>query len=356
MLVRFMQENSLDAAHKDNLFDHGDRYTFGRPIREIFGALERLSGQKFDETQLYSVFSGGSPARQRLQSKLFERTAARWASWWEQHASEFIHDDAYAHVNLPTAKAGEAALKSLQPGMHFKTVPGGSNHVLQPVFDPKAFVVFHDLDTGASAGLPQKWRNAKGIESQLDEIIAWAMDEGFDLMGTEYTSPRDGRKWFAIRSIGLRAGSSAKNAGRRHPMTSRWKRCKPRERPHVTTFCCISSGGANRRTPKPRRLFSTSRVRDFPDFSSWASRSKTRMSKSASRPAAITNGRHRICSRVVDSVGRRLMRTYPVERLNSVYPCGLRGRRSCATTFRSDAIINASAYSTPMSRAPLRYS
>ena len=76
---------------------------------------------------------------------------------------------------------------------------------MQSVFDPAADVVFHDLDTGRSAGLPQKWRHAQRIEPQLDEIIAWAAGEGFDIMGTDYVSPRDQQKSFAIRPIGLRA-------------------------------------------------------------------------------------------------------------------------------------------------------
>jgi hypothetical protein len=79
------------------------------------------------------------------------------------------------------------------------------------VFDPAANVVFHDLDTGRSAGLPQKWRNAQRIEPRLDEIVAWAAGEGFDIMGTEYVSPRDQQKSFAIRPIGLRAWELGKD-------------------------------------------------------------------------------------------------------------------------------------------------
>jgi hypothetical protein len=90
--------------------------------------------------------------------------------------------------------------------MHFKTgSEKGSGWVLQSVFDLEANVVFHDLDTGRNSGLKQKWRSAKRIESQLDEIIAWAAAKGFDIMATEYVSPRDRQRWFAIRPIGLRA-------------------------------------------------------------------------------------------------------------------------------------------------------
>jgi hypothetical protein len=95
---------------------------------------------------------------------------------------------------------GPAARNALQ-----NRFAGVSNHVLLSVFDPAANLVFHDLDTGRNAGLPQKWRNATRIELQLDEIIAWAAGEGFDIMGTEYVSPRDQQRSFAIRPIGRRA-------------------------------------------------------------------------------------------------------------------------------------------------------
>jgi hypothetical protein len=38
----------------------------------------------------------------------------------------------------------------------------------------------------------------------MDEILAWAAREGFDLMGTEYTAD-DGQRWYALRGIGLQA-------------------------------------------------------------------------------------------------------------------------------------------------------
>ena len=99
-LVKFMQQNGLDKIHKDNPFNQGNRYSFGRPIREIFGALEGLSGQKFDEEELYHMFSGGSANQERQKRKLFNRTASQWALWWEQHWAEHVQDVTYSHVNL----------------------------------------------------------------------------------------------------------------------------------------------------------------------------------------------------------------------------------------------------------------
>lgn len=216
-LVKFMQQNGLEETKKFFL-NRGNRYLFGRPIREIFGALEGLSGQKLEEQELYGVFSGNSATQERQKRRLFERTASHWADWWEQHWSEHVHDVAYSRVNLAVAKVGEPVVTGLQPGTHFNTQWGSANNVLQSVFDPGAIYIFYDLDTGRQAGLPRKWRNATSIEAQLDEIIAWAAREDFDIMGTEYVSPRDRRKWFAIRPIGLRAWELGKE---------RWKMSSP---------------------------------------------------------------------------------------------------------------------------------
>jgi hypothetical protein len=213
-LVKFMQQYGLRNARTADRFNQGDRYSFGRPVCEVFGALEMLSGQKFDEEELYSVVLGGIATQELQRRRLFQRTALHWADWWEKHWSEYVQDVAYSHVNLAAFQGSDGNLTGPKPGTHFKTVGGSSNVVLQSVFDPEARearTVFYDLDTGRQSGLPAKWRDGKGAESQLDEIIAWAAGEGFDVMGTEYVSPGDGRNWFAIRPIGLRAWELGKD-------------------------------------------------------------------------------------------------------------------------------------------------
>jgi hypothetical protein len=72
------------------------------------------------------------------------------------------------------------------------------------VLNPKAKRVFYDFDTGRVAGLPEKWRMSQDVDSQVDEIVTWASQEGFDLMGTEYVSPANGEHIYALKPIGLR--------------------------------------------------------------------------------------------------------------------------------------------------------
>ena len=197
-LVRFMQQHDLNPQDRDMHFN------FGRPVREIFGALQALTGRKEDEEQLFHVFLNGVASQQRMKRELFQRTAEKWAAWWNEHWKELIDDGGYARVNLPELAAAEA-VEPPPPGAHFKTEGGSSGWILQSVLDAEAKHVFYDLDTGRAASLPDKWRKAANIEAELDAIVAWAKSEGFDLMGVEYTPPGGEQRVFALRSIGLRA-------------------------------------------------------------------------------------------------------------------------------------------------------
>ena len=118
--------------------------------------------------------------------------------------SKQIDDAAYSRVNLAELVA-EKAIAPLSPDMHFKVDSGGSGWVLESVLNPASKTVLYDFDTGRVAALPERWRGANKIEGQLDEIVAWAQQEGFDLMGDEYTPPNGERPVFALRPIGLRA-------------------------------------------------------------------------------------------------------------------------------------------------------
>lgn len=197
-LLKFAQLHDLQPN------DLGDRYGFGRPVREICSALEKTTGQSFGEEQLYNVFLDGLPSQRRMKRELFQRTAQAWADWWEKGGAVRIPDAAYARVNLPKL-ADEIVAAPLSPGAHFKTVGAGSGWVLESVLNPQAKIVFYDFDTGRTSAVPDRWRTAKDIEAHADEIVAWALREGFDLMGTEYAPPNGGKRVFAMRSIGLRA-------------------------------------------------------------------------------------------------------------------------------------------------------
>ncbi|MEX2140548.1 MAG: hypothetical protein WD894_14895, partial [Pirellulales bacterium] len=199
-LAKFMQQYDLDDR------DEGMRYGFGRPVREICGALTKLTGQSFGEEQIYSVFAGGNAIQQQLKEQLFRRIAKNWADWWEQHWSDYLEDTAYSRVNLPESQSVAAVPLLIHQQRRFKIGDASSGWILGSFADPKTKDAFYDLDTGRAAGLPNKWRQTKDIKSHLEEIEAWAAREGFDLMGTEYVSPEDNdRRFYALRPIGLQA-------------------------------------------------------------------------------------------------------------------------------------------------------
>ena len=197
-LVKFAQQNDLEPI------DGGKDYAFGSPVREICGALKKLTGQSFGEKQIFGVFLDGLPSQRRMKRELYQRTAQSWADWWEKNGAKQVKDKAYARVDLPELVSEEPKAPP-PPGTHFKLGDsGGTGFVLESVLNRQSEFVFYDFDTGRRSSLPDRWRAAKNIEAKLDEIVAWALREGFDLMGTQYASPNSDARVFAIRSLGLR--------------------------------------------------------------------------------------------------------------------------------------------------------
>ncbi|MBI2824617.1 MAG: carboxypeptidase regulatory-like domain-containing protein [Planctomycetia bacterium] len=196
-LAKWAQERDLDRGS-----DGGKQYSFGRPVREIFGALNKLTGQKMSEKELYHMSLDGVASQRRMKRELFYREAKKWADWWDEHAAEHTQDAASAHANLPELVAEPAEAPAADT--HYKTSGNSSGWILQSVLEPKSRQTFYDLDTGRVAALPEKWRKAGNIAPLMDEVLAWAFREGFDLVGTEYAAP-DGQRYYALRAIAMQA-------------------------------------------------------------------------------------------------------------------------------------------------------
>jgi 5-hydroxyisourate hydrolase-like protein (transthyretin family) len=95
-LTAFMQRNSLGDGHAT-----GRYFDLGRPVREIFGTLQTLTGQDFDDSEIFRIHLSEDPRRQVLQRRVYRRQALRWQSWWEKHWRDFTQDPAYQKINLP---------------------------------------------------------------------------------------------------------------------------------------------------------------------------------------------------------------------------------------------------------------
>jgi beta-lactamase regulating signal transducer with metallopeptidase domain len=189
------------------------RYQFGRPINEIRTALQRLTGMNHGEDELVYVSPEGTPRQQFLQRSLYQRCAERWAKWWEAHWKENVADESYSRVNLVPLTDLPPIDEGFPQGPKATVAVRHGSYILESVRNPKAKTVFFDLDTGRQSGLPVHLRAAEGQPERLDDILAWAAREGFDLMGTEYNVPGE-KSHFVLRGLGLTAW---------HIETDRWK-------------------------------------------------------------------------------------------------------------------------------------
>jgi hypothetical protein len=205
-LTAFMMKYDTDEDDRQP-----DIFYFGTPVVEIGLALRKLSGQKFDELNLMSVFLNGSDHQKRQQRQIYQRCAQRWEKWWDANWKEQVADEKYSRVNLYVRKDLENA-KLFPHGPLAKFGKPIDGTILQTVFMPDeertapfGAIVFLDLDTNRWGTVPEHLRPAKGKPEKVDEIATWAAREGFDVMGAEYTVPGEDRPHLMLRSLGLTA-------------------------------------------------------------------------------------------------------------------------------------------------------
>jgi hypothetical protein len=196
-ILAFMQKHDLDDSNRDN------QYGYGRPVREIGGALQKLTGTKQNEEELYHVFLEGNLPQQLAQRKLFYRCAERWTAWWEENWKKHVEDEAYAKVDLPPGDDEPSVV--FPHGPDYRLGSSASGHIAESDRADKTYCVFYDLDTGRMISTPKQFRDAPDDVARLDAIQDWAAAEGFDLMGTEFTPPGEVKSRFVIRALGLNA-------------------------------------------------------------------------------------------------------------------------------------------------------
>lgn len=87
-LLQFAQQHDLNA---NNQLGH---YGFGRPVREICGALRELTGEKHGEEDLFGVFLEGLLSQQGMKRVLYHRVARAWAESWDRSAAKNVKEAA----------------------------------------------------------------------------------------------------------------------------------------------------------------------------------------------------------------------------------------------------------------------
>jgi hypothetical protein len=195
-ILAFMQKHDLNE-------DDREGYGYGRPVREIGGALTKLTGATHGEQELYSVFLKGALPQQLAQRRLYYRCAERWTAWWEANWKKHIEDEAYAKVDLPPGD--DAPSVTFPHGADYRLGSGSSGNIAESEFAEKTWCLFYDLDTGRQVSLPPRFKAMPDGAPRLDAIHDWAAAEGFDLMGTELTPSGQAKRHYAIRALGLTA-------------------------------------------------------------------------------------------------------------------------------------------------------
>lgn len=195
-IIRFKGKPGFPDAE----FQKGNEYHFGRVISEIFSALYQLTGQELSEDELNSIRDTGTPSQRAIKRAQFLQTAKQWSDWWEKNWADYVQDKSYSRVNLMRDPDTESDW-TLQPDMRFRILIS-SGLFLDSIQNPTAKYVFFDLDTGRQGHLPTKWHGGN-IEPKMDEILTWARQEGFDMVGLESKSPKTGERIHTLRPLDL---------------------------------------------------------------------------------------------------------------------------------------------------------
>ena len=201
-LLAFLRKHDLDEDDKRGGFG------FGRPYREITGALQAITGHRFNEDELNFIHLSGTPKQRWLQRWLYHGLAARWAVWWKQNWRKFTDDPAYSKISLPQLPDAPpvAAISAEQPfstGDQVHASGSWSNVIIGPPQAQEYYRTFKDLDTGRETKWPKELPDP--TKAKGDEITAFAAKEGFDLRGIEYKPPGSDRSYYALQQLGLRA-------------------------------------------------------------------------------------------------------------------------------------------------------
>jgi hypothetical protein len=172
-LAKFAQKHDLDPR------DTGLDYGFGRPVREVLGALQSLSGTNFDDERVYHIFDGGTERHRYLKQRLFHNQAITWEGWWKEHGAALVADAAYREVRLPPAPVAPPVPVPSETTPR-KAVLQESNAILSPPNGTTPYTwEFFDLDTGRATVLPKRFHG----RGESPEVREWAIGEGYDLMG-----------------------------------------------------------------------------------------------------------------------------------------------------------------------------
>ena len=184
VLSEFMQTHHLNRRKGGAHFD------FGRPVREIIGALHKLTGLDLDDANLFQMHLSDDPRRQVLQRRIYTRQAQRWQEWWETNWQTLTKDAAYQKVNLPVTKElVQPQPSTMKVSKSAQIGDQTSGAVISPPIE-KGQYVWHayDLDTGFVPQWPKGMpKDAAGSDPK--KLKDWAAENGVDLVCVTQRAP-----------------------------------------------------------------------------------------------------------------------------------------------------------------------
>jgi hypothetical protein len=209
-LLKFMWTNDEEHIGKNTEGPKNNGLTlfsYGRPIREIMSALEKITGQSFGWQELRSAdFEGHGINQIRLQRTLFLNHAEKWAKWWSKNWQNYAKDETDAQIELTQKsldKFAESIAKMPQQSMPTE-IPCGLLVKLGEGFSNSRFESYIDLDAGRHPSQPKDLIKNSPKDNPSPELLAWAEREGIDLLRIEIKLPNDNKTYFGFKPVGLK--------------------------------------------------------------------------------------------------------------------------------------------------------
>jgi peroxiredoxin len=200
-LLHFMLANDLDEGPSDARFNRRN-FDMGRPVREVGGALRKLTGTRLNEGDVFMTFLSGGEQQRATQRKAYYEVARRWADWWATNWSRFVQDPELAEVGLPSLKE-EAPARRFLAGANVKA-DGGESGVIVTAAEQRTRGCCLVLGLNRTLDLPKQF-SGTNTAFPPESLTAWAARAGVDLLGTQYREPRSGRLFYCLRTVGLQA-------------------------------------------------------------------------------------------------------------------------------------------------------
>ena len=209
-LLKFMAINDNYRLGKGNpeAFNRNDiTFNYGRPIREIMPALEKMTGQKLGWTEInFAANDGAGVVQQRLKRVLFLKLAERWADWWSKNWQKYVDNEADAQLDqTKTALVQFADLISKMPhDPPLLEIPHGPKVTVADGNTWSSIEQFLDLDTGRQPPTPKELINNSPKDIPSKELIAWAEKEGVDLIRIEIKPTGSDKAYYAFQPVAMK--------------------------------------------------------------------------------------------------------------------------------------------------------